>query len=95
MLGSSNSIACANIMLNTAVAESLRIYADRLEHAEDFETALHEMIRKTIKDHKHILTETDMMKIGSERQRKNADFSTIALLPMLCRIFLTKKMWIC
>ena len=55
MLGSSNSIACANIMLNTAVAESLRIYADRLEHAEDFETALHEMIRKTIKDHKHII----------------------------------------
>lgn len=31
MLGSSNSIACANIMLNSAVAESLRIYADRLE----------------------------------------------------------------
>ena len=55
MLGSSNSIACANIMLNTAVAESLRIYADRLEGAEDFETALHEMIRKTIKDHKRII----------------------------------------
>ena len=55
MLGSSNSIACANIMLNTAVAESLRIYADRLECVEDFETALHEMIRKTIKDHKHII----------------------------------------
>ena len=55
MLGSSNSIACANIMLNSAVAESLKIYADRLEKAEDFETALHEMIRKTIKDHKHII----------------------------------------
>ncbi len=55
MLGSSNSIACANIMLNTAVAESLKIYADRLEGAEDFETALHEMIRKTIKDHKRII----------------------------------------
>ncbi len=55
MLGSSNSIACANIMLNAAVAESLRIYADRLEKAEDFETALHEMIRKTIKDHKRII----------------------------------------
>ena len=55
MLGSSNSIACANIMLNTAVAESLRIYADRLEGAKDFETALHEMIRKTIKDHKRII----------------------------------------
>ena len=55
MLGSSNSIACANIMLNSAVAESLKIYADRLEKAEDFESALHEMIRKTIKDHKHII----------------------------------------
>ncbi len=55
MLGSSNSIACANIMLNSAVAESLKIYADRLEKAEDFQTALHEMIRKTIKDHKNII----------------------------------------
>ena len=55
MLGSSNSIACANIMLNSAVAESLKVYADRLEKADDFETALHDMIRKTIKDHKRII----------------------------------------
>ena len=55
MLGSSNSIACANMMLNSAVAESLKIYADRLEKAENFEDVLHEMIRKTIKDHKHII----------------------------------------
>ena len=55
MLGSSNSIACANIMLNSAVAESLKIYADRLESADDFETALQSMIRKTIKDHKNII----------------------------------------
>ena len=55
MLGSSNSIACANIMLNSAVAESLRIYADRLEKADDFEAALHEMTKKTIKDHRRII----------------------------------------
>lgn len=55
MLGSSNSIACANIMLNSAVAESLRIYADRLEKADNFEKALHQMIRNTIKDHKKII----------------------------------------
>lgn len=55
MLGSANSIACTNIMLNTAVAESLKIYADRLEAAENFEDALHEMIKKTIKDHKRII----------------------------------------
>ena len=55
MLGSSNSIACANIMLNAAVAESLKIYADRLEGVADFETTLHDMIQKTIKDHKRII----------------------------------------
>ena len=55
MLGSSNSIACANIMLNSAVAESLKIYADRLEKAKDFEETLHKMIQKTIRDHKHII----------------------------------------
>jgi glutamine synthetase len=37
------------------VAESLRIYADRLEGAEDFEATLHSMIQKTIKDHKRII----------------------------------------
>ncbi len=55
MLGSSNSIACANIMLNAAVAESLKIYADRLENVDNFEEALHQMIKKTIKDHKRII----------------------------------------
>ncbi|MBR6025675.1 MAG: glutamine synthetase type III, partial [Firmicutes bacterium] len=55
MLGSSNSISGANIIINSAVAESLRIYADRLEKADDFESALHEMIKKTIRDHKRII----------------------------------------
>ena len=55
MLGSSNSIACANIMLNAAVAESLKLYADALEKAEDFNTALHELIKNTIKAHKRII----------------------------------------
>ena len=55
MVGSADSIACANIMLNAAVAESLKIYADQLEKAENFETALHDMIKKTIKDHKRII----------------------------------------
>ncbi len=55
MLGSSNSIACANIMLNSAVAESLRIFADELEQAADFETALHDLIRDTIRAHRRII----------------------------------------
>lgn len=55
MLGSSNSIACANIMLNSAVAESLKAFADRLEGVDNFEAALQELIKKTIKDHKRII----------------------------------------
>ena len=55
MLGSADSIACANIMLNTAVAESLRLFADELEAAEDFNTTLHNLIKRTIKEHKRII----------------------------------------
>ena len=55
MLGSSNSIACANIMLNAAVAESLRQYADRLEGAENFDAALHDLLKETISAHKRII----------------------------------------
>ena len=54
-LGSSNSIACCNIMLNAAVAESLRQYADELEGAADFETALHALIKRVITEHQRIL----------------------------------------
>ena len=55
MLGSSNSIACANIMLNTAVAESLRQYADELESASDLSAALHDLIQRVIRQHKRII----------------------------------------
>ncbi|MBQ6468563.1 MAG: glutamine synthetase III [Lachnospiraceae bacterium] len=54
-LGSSNSIACCNIMLNAAVAESLKQYADCLEGAEDFEGALHDLIKDVITKHERIL----------------------------------------
>ena len=55
MLGSSNSIACANIMLNAAVAQVLKGFADELEGKEDFDAALHDLIKKTLKDHKRII----------------------------------------
>ncbi len=55
MLGSSNSISCANIHLNAAVAEVLKQFADELEKADDFNKALHDLIRRTIKDHKRII----------------------------------------
>jgi len=55
MVGSSNSIACANIMLNATVAESLRQYADRLEKATDFNAELAALIKETVQAHKRII----------------------------------------
>ena len=55
MLGSAASISGANVVLNTAVAESLCQYADILENATDFEAALHDLIRKVIREHKRII----------------------------------------
>jgi len=55
MVGSSMSISKANIAINTAVAESLRLFADELEGESDFHTALHLLIKKTIKKHKRII----------------------------------------
>ena len=55
MPGASASISGANVVLNTAVAESLRQYADALESADDLEGALHALIRDVIKKHKRII----------------------------------------
>lgn len=55
MLGSSNSISCANIHLNGAVAEILKQFADILEKADDFNKTLHDLVRDTIKEHKRII----------------------------------------
>ncbi len=54
-LGSAVNIACANVMLNTAVAEELRQFADELEGAEDFEAAVYALIKREIKAHKRII----------------------------------------
>ena len=54
-LGSSESISCANIMLNTAVAEELKEFADILEKSKNFKEDLHELVKKTIIDHKRII----------------------------------------
>ncbi len=55
MLGSTVSIACPNIMLNTIIADALCGFADELEKADDFNATLTELVKKTIKEHKRIV----------------------------------------
>ena len=55
MLGSSQSIAEPNIALNTIMAEELGKFADVLEKAEDFDTALHELVCEAFTNHQRII----------------------------------------
>ncbi len=55
MLGSTFNIACTNVMLNTIVAEELCQFADELEKAGDFDTALMLLIQREVKAHKRII----------------------------------------
>ncbi len=55
MVGSSQNIALPNVVLNTAVAESFRQFADVLENAEDFDKALANLLKDTFTAHKRII----------------------------------------
>jgi glutamine synthetase len=55
MVGSAMSISDANVAINTAVAEALRLFADRLESAADFQAELQALIKETLKQHKRII----------------------------------------
>ena len=55
MVGSSQNVAMPNIVLNTAVAESFRQFADILESAEDFDEAVAGVIRDTFAEHSRII----------------------------------------
>ena len=54
-LGSSASIAGANIVLNTVIAEELEQFADKLDNATDIHAAVLEIVKETMKNHKRII----------------------------------------
>ncbi len=87
MLGSSDSVSEPNVVLNTAAAEALRQFADELEGAENFESALHDLIQKTIRDHKRIIFNGNCYEdswIAEAEKRGLANLpSTPDALPML------------
>ena len=55
MVGSATNIACPNFILNTIVADELCAFADELEKADDFNAALDNLLRRTIRKHKRII----------------------------------------
>ena len=91
MLGSSASISDANTVLNTAVADVLKSFADTLENAEDFETALHDLIRDTIKEHKRIIFNGNGYDELWLKEAKKRGLSNLATTPDALQRFLDEK----
>ena len=91
MLGSSASISCANTVLNTSVAEELKQFADELEGKEDFETALHELIKRTIKEHKRIIFNGDGYDESWVREAEKRGLLNLKTTPDALKHLLEKK----
>ena len=91
MLGSSASISDVNVVLNTAVAESLRQYADILESAADFETTLHDLIRDTIAKHKHIIFNGNGYDTGWLEEAKKRGLLNLKSTPDCVPYLIAKK----
>ena len=78
MLGSSQSVSSPNVVLNTIMAEELGQFADILEQAEDFDSALHDLVCKAFTQHQRIIFDGNGY---SEEWKKEAARRGLSNLP--------------
>ncbi len=87
MLGSTASVADPNIVLNTIVADALESYADRLEGVDNLTDAVHELVRKTMRDHMRVVFNgngySDEWKAEAEHRGLLNLTSTVDALPQM------------
>ena len=91
MLGSSTNIAYPNTVLNTAVAEILKEYADKLEGSSDFTNDLHDLIQNDIKAHKRILFNGNGYDDSWVEEAKSRGLSNSRTTPDAFKHFLDEK----
>ena len=91
MVGSSQNIALANIVLNTAVANSLTEFADRLSGKDDFNSALDELLKETFNSHKRILFSGNAYSEEWQREAEARGLSNLKTAPMAYERFTDKK----
>ena len=91
MLGSSQNISLPNVVLNTAVAESFRQFADILEAAEDFDKALTELLKDTFTKHRRILFGGDGYSEEWEKEAARRGLSNLKTAVDAFRTFTTPK----
>ena len=91
MLGSSFSISGPNIVLNTIVAESLSRFADTLENADDFDGALHDLIRRVIREHRRIIFNGNSYSDEWKREAEKRGLLNLRTTPEALPCFVSPK----
>ena len=91
MLGSSQSIAGPNIALNTIMAEELGRFADVLEKAEDFDSALQELVCRTLKDHSRIIFDGNGYSEEWKKEAVNRGLSNLASTANALPTYISQK----
>ena len=91
MPGSSASISTPNTILNTIVAEVLKEFADILEVSDDINTAVHELIRKTFREHKRIIFNGNGYDDAWVREAERRGLSNYASTPEAFAHYLDEK----
>lgn len=91
MLGSSASIAGANIVLNTIFAESLSEFADILEKSENLNNGIHNLVLKTIKEHKRIIFNGNNYSKEWEEEAKRRGLLNLKTTPDARPLFISDK----
>ena len=91
MVGSSQNVALANIVLNTAVAESLTLFADALEETVDFDRTLDKLLAKTFKAHSKILFSGNSYSAEWEKEAARRGLSNFKTAPEAYAHFTDEK----
>ena len=91
MIGASQSVADPNIVLNTIMAEELGQFADELEKAGDFDTALHDLVVREFRTHKRIIFDGNGYSEDWKKEAAKRGLSNLATTPEAMGSFLSKK----
>ena len=91
MPGSSQNLSDADTVLNTAVAKSLHDYADELESAEDFESAVIALIKRTIHDHRRVIFNGDGYTEAWEKEAERRGLPNAKYTPLAMKALLADK----
>ena len=91
MPGSMQSISGPNVVLNTAVAESLRQYADILEQSSSFEKDLHDLLKSVITKHKRIIFNGNNYGPAWEKEAADRGLMNLKSLPDCAPAYIAEK----